>query len=750
MSRSVVIVGAGLAGLSAARSLVANATEPIAITIIERDHRIGGRIETVLLDGVAVELGACFAIQSDLVGDIVDHPSDTIALFAGGRTHTAATVTACLTEYAGALDPADPAAGPPADLARRLLTFSTPFAGLSPRTDGDASGPQRAPAYGDLSRFETPVRSALSAFFGVIHPGRIEEYLPILRPTAVENWPATAHRHGNASVIDAIVDELTAAGVMITTGVEVVAIAAHDDRVAVSLADGGSLSADAVIVATTPRALSTLVGDLSERHRDLYGSVTYEPGIAIGLSGTAGTVDLRFGVALDEVWNTIITGVHDSAMTAQVYLSGANALEHWALDDDALVELVAESLRHLGIVDSVGASAVRRWREVGPVIGLDMARHWFEGHHRIDERVFFAGEVATFGPNSLLCFGAAAATSAGETAAAEVLALIEAPATPRTIATREPLITAHLYRLGDTRPIAEQSRLEGDVAFYGLINRADPDPELAAYLWEMRAADGLWEYQRGFNSTLEDSCLVIEGLVDHDPNGRLVDAVALLVERHCDVDTGIFHTTRAGRADYWRDPSVDGTAWAAWLAHRLDPQRWGALARRSAEWLWSQRMSDGRWRGTWFAQRELTDYLVIRALVATDAITPADLHDVTLRFVGSQRLDGSWSSSVISTSTRMLSLAEIADHLAGRRDLPGVGFGPVGSDEFNSAIGRGRQWIESARHGETWPGEPILYYWFETDTGYLPGERQFFHCHDRGAITTAWARLALGCSAHTV
>lgn len=754
MSRSVVIIGAGLAGLSAARSLVATASDPLTITIVERDDRIGGRVETALLDGIPVELGACFAIESDLVTDPLTHGSDTIALFAAGRAHTAATVTACLCDYASTLEPDDPAADPAAnsaaDLARRLLSFSAPFAGLVAATGDDGATRPRAPAYGNLSRFDPPIRAALGAFFGMIHPGPIEEYLPILRPIAVENWPVTAHRNGNGAVIAAIVDELTAAGVTITTGTEVLSIDQSDEAATISLADGEALSADAVIVATTPGALSRLVGGLSPRHNALYSSVTYQPGIVIGLTGTPGSVDLRFGAAVDEIWSTIITGVHDSAMTAQVYLSGANALEHWALDDDALVEVVAASLRRLGIFDTVDASVVRRWREIGPVIGLETAQHWFEGHHRIDERVFFAGEAATFGPNSLLCFGTAAAISGGQTAAAEVLALFDAPAEPGPIATREPLITAHLYRLGDTQPVADHSRLEGDVAFYGLINRADPDPDLAAYLWEMRAADGLWEYQRNFNSTLEDSCLVIEGLLDHDPNGQLLDAVALLVERYGDVDTGVFHTTRGGRADYWRGPSVDGTAWAAWLLHRLDPQRWGGLARRSAEWLWGQRMSDGGWRGTWFAQRELTEYLVIRTLVATGAIAPADLHDVALRLVGSQRLDGGWSSSVISTSTRMLSLAEIADHLAGHHDLSGAGYGPVGPDEFAAVIDAGRIWLESARHGETWPGEPILYYWFETDTGYLPGERQFFHCHDRGAITTAWAQLALGSSAHTV
>src|SRR5262245_30276300 len=57
MSGRVIIIGAGMAGLSAAWAL---SRRGVDVTVLEREERVGGRVRTVDIDGSPVELGAGF------------------------------------------------------------------------------------------------------------------------------------------------------------------------------------------------------------------------------------------------------------------------------------------------------------------------------------------------------------------------------------------------------------------------------------------------------------------------------------------------------------------------------------------------------------------------------------------------------------------------------------------------------------------------------------------------------------------
>src|ERR1700744_3984129 len=53
----VIVIGAGIAGLAAARALTERG---VAVTVLEARERVGGRVFTECADGATVELGAEF------------------------------------------------------------------------------------------------------------------------------------------------------------------------------------------------------------------------------------------------------------------------------------------------------------------------------------------------------------------------------------------------------------------------------------------------------------------------------------------------------------------------------------------------------------------------------------------------------------------------------------------------------------------------------------------------------------------
>ena len=61
--KKVVVVGAGFAGITAARTLLAEATAPLEVVVLESSSRIGGRahtMEVILGEGTPSELLAAF------------------------------------------------------------------------------------------------------------------------------------------------------------------------------------------------------------------------------------------------------------------------------------------------------------------------------------------------------------------------------------------------------------------------------------------------------------------------------------------------------------------------------------------------------------------------------------------------------------------------------------------------------------------------------------------------------------------
>ena len=227
MSRpDVVVVGAGLAGLSAARDLEAGGAQ---VAVLEARPRVGGRVEQVeLADGRCVQLGG------EVVGNA--HTSYLGLVAELGLTLTASydEVEAALDKVLASIDPDDPGSCP--DLGR-LDRLSV---GDWLREVGASPGVLRLWELVHLSLSDGSIeRTSLFAYARkMVVGGTTGSY-------DVEQWENLRVAEGSATV--ALTMAAALRDVRLSTPVRSLVVGSRGSRV--TTADGEQLRADAVVLA---------------------------------------------------------------------------------------------------------------------------------------------------------------------------------------------------------------------------------------------------------------------------------------------------------------------------------------------------------------------------------------------------------------------------------------------------------------------------------------------------------------------
>jgi protoporphyrinogen oxidase len=692
----VIVVGAGLAGLAAADELGRR-----RVLVLEAGARAGGKVETIRRDGGVHERGALFAfnpawVPFPVAADDLEREDLPIGLSLDGRLIRGDTVAACL----GAVG---------ADIPESL---SVGYYLGSP-------SPQSPLIGSALSR-------ALNAFFRVIHPGDLAEYVPARRRDALLRHDASHFRHGNGALVEAFLDRL---GAEVRTECRVTRLSVEPGGVTVGWrgAYGDEQArADRVVLATPAREALDLLGERDGPATTFLRRVRYGPGIAVilGLDDTE-LEPFSYVVSADGTVNTFV--FHHDARTPGLtvltaYIVAEQAAAIWERGDDELAALVREELNALGLGAVAAAevlwSDVRRWPEVGPIVSQAAYGDFSPACLHPAPRLVLAGDY-TWWDGAQMPYGMQAAILSGRRAAA--LVGEGAGALPTPGSRLAPLAVSLVTRLTDAGPVVKGSVPDGTIAYYGLLLSAEPDPEIERYLLG-EAEDGLWAYQQGYGVTALDSALVMEGLLASGRHAALLEAsAARLVEKFFDAGEGGFRTLphgRTGRAPYWQGTDCPATAFCAWLLARIAPTRYAAECAAAAAFLRRRQSLTGEWPGKWFPSRTIPAFYAVRLLATSGAESAAACRRAGLWLRSRQEEDGSWTGAVIETSAALLALAVLGGH--------------------DEVVARGREWLARRRTAVGWPGEPILHYWFEE-----AGGRTYYHTADTGRITSAWATLAL-------
>ncbi|WP_374772884.1 FAD-dependent oxidoreductase [Streptomyces sp. NBC_01310] len=259
MNHDVIVLGAGLSGLAAARDLAAGGAD---VLVVEARDRVGGRVEqTALPDGRLVQLGgevvgrahtAYTALAAELgltlVPSYVAEPGALVRAtaegvsagdpphwFGPGDDACHAKVTAAFTALAGTVDPADPWSHPEATALDRLSV------GDWLRSQGAGQAVVRLWEIGQLALADgscerTSLLAALRKHAAVPGTGHYE----------YDAWEGLRVAEGSATVALRMAGAL---GGRIRTGSPVEAVAVRPGHCSVRLAGGETLTASAVVSA---------------------------------------------------------------------------------------------------------------------------------------------------------------------------------------------------------------------------------------------------------------------------------------------------------------------------------------------------------------------------------------------------------------------------------------------------------------------------------------------------------------------
>lgn len=691
----VVVVGAGLSGLMAADVL-----HDLDVLLLETEQRPGGRVLTREQRHVVYDMGAVFACDfrglsfTPRDSRIIDE-SRRVGMYWKGELRVAEDPRALLDE---------------------LEFTSSERVAVRDFLDKPESNAAELPG---------AAYQALNALFQLIHPGDIGDYIPARQRDGLVHYDARRYSQGNAVVVDGFHERL---GERLRLGADVISVEESDTFVRVCYRHEGrerEAFARAVIVATpAPVARRILAKPGADAARFL-DSVRYGAGsvVVLGLSEPP-AVDAAYVVTPDLPCGTILIQRGEAvATTLIVYYVGEPAVR---LNEQAPELIARETLafaRRAGVTpcgdEGLVFFDVRHWPMVGPVISE--AAYGAHGGNppRPSAHVFLAGDYTHVAAADPFPYGMSAALQAGRRAAYEARRRLRDDRRAEAYA-RSCLATVHVFEVGEDAPRFLEARDEGNVAFYGLLLRSNADPHLKRYLLDQRV-DGLWEYQQGFGVTAEDSALVLEGLLESGVDrGLLRDSLSRLVSRFYHPQVGAFLTIdHTGQAAYWRGASTDATAMIGFLILLLAPDDYPEVLEACARYLVERQRTDGAWQGKWFPSSMVTTYYAARFLKSRADINPQTVDRAGDYILSGQRDDGAWSASVIDTATAVLALNALNRNAAAQE--------------------RGKAWLEAQRQADGWRGEPVLYYWMEP----ARGGRRFYHCIDKGRVTSAWATLAL-------
>ncbi|MBD3309449.1 hypothetical protein GF339_23850, partial [candidate division KSB3 bacterium] len=242
-------------------------------------------------------------------------------------------------------------------------------------------------------------RDVLNAFFQVIHPGEIEDYLPAFHAHAFLRYRPIHYLNGNGGLIQAYLDRIDA---RVEREAEAVALRRTDQGVRVAFTQHGQhreASARSVIVATPAPVAAALLPDMHDRCRRFLQSVRYGrfTVAALGVRACSCEQDFSYIVTpslpMTTIYKMTFPG-HPLTILLFYYCDRASQEIRHA-PDERIVALTKECAARVGLRFAESAllfADVVRWEHGGTIISPEMVRAWSADALHPAPGIYLAGD----------------------------------------------------------------------------------------------------------------------------------------------------------------------------------------------------------------------------------------------------------------------------------------------------------------------------------------------------------------------
>ena len=484
----VIIVGAGCSGLSAAQNIA-----DLKIKILEKNDYIGGRVESGKLDRFNIETGALFPILTspERKEDLSKTNKRSIKFIKeNGQEFTAKTIVELLKseDRDGLLE----------NYTKQTRVLNKQL-GLKVKNSN----------YGDFNILNEQQREIVEAVYQITHCGDIRNCLKDVGPLTLHNITEPELKSSNKERLEEYFN-------MVTSNVElnssVTRIESFDSYCEVNYINNGKITvykSQYVLVSSPPPEIFDCIEGINCESADFYSNVRYESGSVCVLKIKGTLPDQHLLINKHKIWSAgFISLVEEDVYILHIYIPHCRRLikNYSALTAKDLYESIQDNLP---IDSKLEEGVIKHWTYLSPSLNHEMMRKYFSGHYKLTPRIWYCGELASFEPKNKYTFGTHSTLHSGKVVALELKQEIQQKSGIKL----RGLFDTEIYKITEDHPIYIRSRVDGNVAYYGVIASTYKEKSVIDYLYNYQI-NNQWEFHENYGATLEDSLIVVEGLID--------------------------------------------------------------------------------------------------------------------------------------------------------------------------------------------------------------------------------------------